>query len=71
MPDPETTPVATAITKPIAAGVIEDELVARVMREFPHLSVAELSQALLQVAPIVGPAVRMGLLARVRALLRR
>jgi hypothetical protein len=69
MPDPETTPVATAITKLIAAGVTEDELVARVMREFPHLSIVELSQALLQVGPINGPAVRKGLLARVRALL--
>jgi hypothetical protein len=64
-------PVTIEIAKLIAAGAAEDKLVAHVMREFPHLTVAELSQALLQVGPIDGPTVRMGLLARVRALLRR
>ena len=42
----DTTPIATAITRLIAAGVTEGELVARVARLFPDLSPAELSQAL-------------------------
>jgi hypothetical protein len=66
----DTTPITTAITKLIAAGVTGDELVACVMREFPLLTVAKLSQAVLQVGPIDCPAVRKGSLARVRALLR-
>jgi hypothetical protein len=44
----DTTPIATKITKLIAAGITGDKLVARVMREFPSLTVAELSQALLR-----------------------
>ena len=63
----DTTPVTTAIKELISAGVAKDELGAHVLREFPHLTVAELSQALQQ----VGPTLRMGLLARGRALLRR
>ena len=42
----DTTPIATAITRLIAAGVTEGEFVARVARLFPDLSPAELSQAL-------------------------
>jgi hypothetical protein len=42
----DTTPVTTEITRLIAAGVGEDELVARVVRQFPNLTTAELSQAL-------------------------
>jgi hypothetical protein len=41
----DTTPITTAITKLIAAGVAKDELGALVMRDFPHLTVVELSQA--------------------------
>jgi uncharacterized protein (DUF433 family) len=41
-----TTAVTAAITRLIAAGVAEEELVARVVRQFPQLTTAELSQAL-------------------------
>jgi hypothetical protein len=41
-----TTAVTAAITRLIAAGVAEEELVARVVRQFPQRTTAELSQAL-------------------------
>jgi uncharacterized protein (DUF433 family) len=42
----DTTPVTAAITRLIAAGVTEGELVARVLRQFPEIMPAELSAAL-------------------------
>ena len=41
----DTTPVTTAITKLIAKGTTEDALLAAVAYLFPHLTIAELSQA--------------------------
>ena len=43
---PDTTPVATTITRLITAGVAEGELLVRVRRQFPDLTWPELSQAL-------------------------
>jgi hypothetical protein len=40
------TPVTTQITKLIASGVPEGELLVRVTRQFPDLTWRELSQAL-------------------------
>jgi len=48
----DTTPITTAITKLIIAGIPEGELLFRVTRQFPNLTPAELSQAL-QVAQAV------------------
>jgi uncharacterized protein (DUF433 family) len=42
----DTSPVTTEITKLIVAGVTEGELVARVVRQFPEITPAELSAAL-------------------------
>jgi uncharacterized protein (DUF433 family) len=42
----DTTPVTTAITRLITAGVAEGELLARVVRQFRKLTPAELSAAL-------------------------
>jgi hypothetical protein len=42
----DTTPITTEITKLIAAGTPEGELLARVVRSFPNLRPAELSAAL-------------------------
>jgi hypothetical protein len=42
----DTTPVTTAIKELISAGVPEGELLTRVMRTFPNLTIAELSTAL-------------------------
>jgi hypothetical protein len=42
----DTTPITTAITRLISAGVAESELVARVARQFPQLTTAELSAAI-------------------------
>jgi uncharacterized protein (DUF433 family) len=43
---PDTTPVTNTITRLIAAGVAERELLAAVARRFPELTSAELSAAL-------------------------
>jgi uncharacterized protein (DUF433 family) len=42
----DTTPVTTAITRLIVAGTPEGEILARVVRTFPDLTLAELSAAL-------------------------
>jgi uncharacterized protein (DUF433 family) len=42
----DTAPITAEIAKLIAAGVTEGELVARVLRQFPEITLAELSQAL-------------------------
>jgi hypothetical protein len=42
----DTAPIATEICRLITAGVAEDELVARVVRQVPELTPAELSAAL-------------------------
>jgi hypothetical protein len=42
----DTTPITTAITRMIAAGTPEGEILARVVRTFPDLTLAELSAAL-------------------------
>jgi hypothetical protein len=42
----DTTPVATEITRLIAAGMTERELVVAVAWRFPDITSAELSQAL-------------------------
>ena len=42
----DTTPIATAITAMITAGMTEQALLAAVAHLFPNLSPAELSQAL-------------------------
>jgi hypothetical protein len=42
------TPITTEITKLIVAGIPEGELLLRVARRFPDLTLAELSQALQQ-----------------------
>jgi hypothetical protein len=42
----DTTTITTEITRLIAAGVPEGELLARVVRTFPDLTPAELSAAL-------------------------
>jgi hypothetical protein len=42
----DTSPVAVEITRLIAAGLVERELVNAVARRFPDLTSAELSQAL-------------------------
>jgi uncharacterized protein (DUF433 family) len=42
----DNSPVTIEITKLITAGVAEDELVARVVLQFPDLTLAELSEAL-------------------------
>ena len=42
----DTTPITTEITRLLSAGVTEGELVARVVRQFPEITPAELSTAL-------------------------
>jgi hypothetical protein len=42
----DTTPITTEITKLISAGTTEQALFAAVAQLFPHLTTAELSQAL-------------------------
>jgi uncharacterized protein (DUF433 family) len=42
----DTTPITIEITRLIAAGVTEGELLARVVRTFPEITPAELSAAL-------------------------
>jgi hypothetical protein len=42
----DTTPITIEITKLIIAGTPESEIVMRVMRRFPNLTIADLSQAL-------------------------
>jgi hypothetical protein len=42
----DTTPITIEITRLIAAGVTESELLARVVRTFPEITPAELSVAL-------------------------
>jgi hypothetical protein len=42
----DTTPLATGITRPIAAGKQGRDLVVAVARKFPDLTAAELSTAL-------------------------
>jgi uncharacterized protein (DUF433 family) len=46
----DTTPVTTAIAAMIRTGTTEQQIVARVVRQFPELTTRELSEAL-QVAP--------------------
>jgi hypothetical protein len=41
----DTTPITTAITELIAAGVTEGELVARVLRQFPEITPADWTNA--------------------------
>jgi uncharacterized protein (DUF433 family) len=47
----DTTPVTTAIAAMIRIGTTEQQIVARVIRQFPELTTRELSEAL-QVATI-------------------
>jgi hypothetical protein len=42
----DTTPVTTEITKLIVAGTPESEIIMRMMRRFPDLTIPELSQVL-------------------------
>jgi uncharacterized protein (DUF433 family) len=46
----DTTPLTTAIAAMIRTGTTEQQIVARVVRQFPELTTRELSEAL-QVAP--------------------
>ena len=43
---PDTTPITTEITRLIVAGTPEGEILARVVRTFPDLTLAVLSAAL-------------------------
>jgi hypothetical protein len=49
------TPITTAITRMISTGTPEGEIIARVVRQFPNLTAAELS-AVLQEATARGGA---------------
>jgi hypothetical protein len=51
----DTAPVTTAIRDMIVAGTPEGELLARVVRQFPDLTVAELSQALQEATAAADP----------------
>jgi hypothetical protein len=42
----DTTPITTEITKLIVAGTPESEIIMRMMRRFPDLTIPELSQVL-------------------------